>query len=487
VVNTVHGLYATPEDGALKRAAVLGVERVAARFSDLELYQSREDLEWVRRLGIVRPERSALLGNGIDLSVFDPSRVPPERIRRLRAELGIQPDARVVGTVGRLVEEKGYLEFFAAARAIRAEQPDVRFLAVGAPDDAKSDVIGPGEIEAASPNVVVTGWREDVRDLLALMDVFVLASWREGLPRSAIEAAAMGKPLILTDVRGCREVVRDGIDGILVPPRQPAELTAAILRMLQDAELRMRTGRAARAGALERWDERRVAESILTSYRALTATGLRAVNGSRNGGAPSANGTVRVREAARGDAPAMAALHRAGLPDAFLPTLGDAFLRRLYRAVIEDRQAVAVVAENGHGVVGFATGVRSVKSFYRRFFIRHGLTAGVAAAPKLLKVSSLRRIDETARYLRTMRRLPEAELLSIAVAPDHRQRGVASSLARAVASGLADRGVAEMKVVVASENAPANRFYRRLGFRHVGSLSVHEGRQSAVWVIECRS
>ncbi|MEX0817698.1 MAG: glycosyltransferase, partial [Gaiellales bacterium] len=105
--------------------------------------------------------------------------------------------------------------------------------------------------------------------LIAIMDVFVLASWREGLPRSAIEAAAMGKPLVLTDIRGCREVVRTGIEGFLVPPRNPAELAVAIRRLLDDVVLRDRMGEAARSRATERFDEAQVAQRIVAHYRRL--------------------------------------------------------------------------------------------------------------------------------------------------------------------------------------------------------------------------
>jgi glycosyltransferase involved in cell wall biosynthesis len=107
VVNTVHGLYATPEDRLRKRAAVLGAEWLAGRCSDLELYQSEEDLRWAARLRLARRGRSHLLGNGTDVGHFDPARVPPERAAALRRELGIPADAVVVGGVGRLVAEKG--------------------------------------------------------------------------------------------------------------------------------------------------------------------------------------------------------------------------------------------------------------------------------------------------------------------------------------------------------------------------------------------
>ena len=184
---------------------------------DLELYQSEEDLAWAGRLRLARKGRSHLLGNGTDTGFFDPAQVPPERAAALRRELGLPADALVVGAVGRLVAEKGYRELFAAARAVRQADPRVRFLAVGTPDLDKADAISEAELAAAAGDVLVTGWRDDVRDLLAVMDVFVLASWREGMPRSAIEAAAMGKALVLTDIRGCREVARHDREALLVP------------------------------------------------------------------------------------------------------------------------------------------------------------------------------------------------------------------------------------------------------------------------------
>jgi glycosyltransferase involved in cell wall biosynthesis len=269
VLNTVHGLYAMPDDRLAKRVPVLAMEWLAARCSDLELYQSEEDLAWARRIHLVRPGRSEHLGNGIDLAQFDPRAVDTERVLELRRSLGIGEGTLVVGAVGRLVAEKGFRELVTAARTIQAERADVRFLAVGAPDPEKADAIGEQELRAVAPHVQVIGWSDQVRDLLAMMDVFVLPSWREGLPRSAIEAAAMAKPLVLTNIRGCREVVRDGVEGRLVPPRDPVALAAAIRELLEDPDRRARLGAAARARAVERFDERRVGTLVAASYRRL--------------------------------------------------------------------------------------------------------------------------------------------------------------------------------------------------------------------------
>ncbi len=269
VVNTVHGFYATPEHSRTRRLPVIALEWAAARFSDLEFYQSAEDLAWARRLRLVAPGRSVHLGNGTDLTRFDPSTVSARRVADLRRELGIPPRALVVGTVGRMVAEKGYREFFAAARDVRRTLPDVRFLAIGDIDVGKGDAISEREIANASADVVFAGWRTDIPDLLALMDVFVLASWREGVPRSAIDAAAMGKPFVLTDIRGSREVARHGFEGLLVPPREPERLAAAITLLLEDPPLRARLGACARQRAIERFDERRVADVVVDMYRKL--------------------------------------------------------------------------------------------------------------------------------------------------------------------------------------------------------------------------
>lgn len=269
VVNTTHGLYATPEDRLRRKVPVLALEWLAARFSDLELFQSEEDLAWARRTRLVRWPKSLLLGNGTDLARFEPGAVSLHRIRRIRAELGFAPDAVIVGTVGRLVAEKGYRELFAAARKLSADISDIGFLVVGPTDPGKRDALTARDLDAEGANVVFAGWRDDVRDLLAVMDVFVLASWREGVPRSAIEAAAMGKPLVLTDIRGCREVARDGIEGILVPPRSPDRLSAAIASLILDPSLRSRLGDAARLRAVERFDERRVEDVVIAEYQRL--------------------------------------------------------------------------------------------------------------------------------------------------------------------------------------------------------------------------
>ena len=476
VVNTVHGLYATPEDPIGRRASVLGAEWIAGRCSDLELYQSAEDLAWARRLHLPRAGRSVLLGNGIDLSRFGPRDRDVEPTGELRETLGFDDEDVVVGTVGRMVLEKGYDEFFRAARVVRSQNPRARFLAIGQSDPDKPDAVTAAQIEAAGEDVIFTGWREDVSDLMRAMDVFVLPSWREGLPRAAIEAAASGLPLVLTDIRGCREVATDDVEGFLVPVRDPVALASAILRLVEGPGLRERMGRAARAKAEASFDERRVVQMVVRSTIDLIGSPE-----------PSSPGPTTLRRASSADVRTMARLHRSALPTAFLPTLGERFLGRLYRSIVEDPEADAWVAVDRGQVIGFATAVPSVRAFYRRFVRRDGLAAAVAAAPRLISPSVARRAIETARHPTDGPSLPDAELLSIAVAPAYRSSGVGGELVVAIRRSLAGRGVGEMKVVVGADNEGANRFYERIAVGAPTRVEVHEGTPSNVWVLTCPS
>jgi len=268
IVNTVHGLYATPDHSVAKRSAVYGAERLAAACSSAELYQNEEDMALMARLG-VPANRQVLLGNGIDLERFTPSQRGLGR-KRVRAELGIADDELVVGIVGRLVWEKGYREVFAAARALGDL---ARFVVVGPSDSAKPGAVDLASIEAAKQDgVVFVGHRADMVDLYEAFDVFVLASYREGFPRSLMEASAMGLPVVATDIRGCRQAVKEPETGTLVPRRDAARLQSAIERLLWDPELRRRQGEQARRHARDHFDDQRVIEITLDAYERLRAT-----------------------------------------------------------------------------------------------------------------------------------------------------------------------------------------------------------------------
>jgi len=276
VVNTLHGFYFHNYTSAAWRRFYISMEKIAARCSDVILSQSREDIQTALQEGVCSAEKIKYLGNGINLQQFDRERLGLETLEEKRRELGLPSDVAVVGFVGRLVAEKGILELMAAAGMVRQRLPDVRFLVVGPVDHAKADALSPDIARAygVADICVFTGLRQDMPELYALMDVFVLPSRREGLPRAPMEASSMGVPCVVTDVRGCREVVEDNRNGLRVPLDDISSLTDAIVELLINRDRARQMGDEGRVLARERFDERLVFEKVKTEYaRLLSAKG----------------------------------------------------------------------------------------------------------------------------------------------------------------------------------------------------------------------
>ncbi|HEV7525804.1 MAG TPA: glycosyltransferase, partial [Acidimicrobiia bacterium] len=226
-----------------------------------------EDLDMLRRIG-VRSDKLHLLGNGVDLGRFDPDAVPADSRAALRREWGVPADAIVCGAVGRLVHEKGYRDLFGAARLLRDASPEVHFVIVGPRDDAKSDALSAAEIDRArqEPNVHMVGARDDVEACYTAFDMYALASYREGFPRSAMEAAAMSLPVVATNIRGCRQVVDHGRTGLLVEAHDADALAGAVGEIAADASHRGRMAVAGREKALKEFDDRRCIDVTLAVY-----------------------------------------------------------------------------------------------------------------------------------------------------------------------------------------------------------------------------
>lgn len=268
VVNTVHGLYATPDDRLPRRLVVYALEAAASRFSHAELVQNPEDLALLQRFHLAARHKLTLLGNGVDLVRFRPGAIAQDQREGMRRAMGIDLDQVVVGTVGRLVLEKGYAELFEAARTLPR---NARLVVVGPSDPEKTDSVPSSVItDAQEAGVLFLGHREDVERIYPLFDVFVLASHREGFPRACMEAAASGLPVVATDIRGCRQVVSHGQNGFLVPIKHPERLAAAITALVNDAGLRTRMGAAGRVKAEADFDEQAVVGTVLSTYSRLS-------------------------------------------------------------------------------------------------------------------------------------------------------------------------------------------------------------------------
>jgi glycosyltransferase involved in cell wall biosynthesis len=280
VVNTIHGFYFHDRTPAAARRFYIALERVAARCSSAILSQNQEDIATAIRERICPHQRIQHLGNGIDLALFDPARFSAHDRRQQRRSLGIPEDARAVGFVGRLAAvRKGFLDFLRACAQVGAALSAARFLVVGEPDRGKADMVDPATAAeyGIADHCIFLGQlpNEELPAVYAAMDLLVLPSLFEGVPRVAMEAAAMGLPVVATDVKGNREVVEHRESGLLVPYGAPHDLAGAILAILRSPELARSMSEAGRQLALRRFDERRVFERVLAVYaRQLRAAGV---------------------------------------------------------------------------------------------------------------------------------------------------------------------------------------------------------------------
>lgn len=220
--------------------------------------QNPDDVALFERAGFVDRSRIRLIpGSGVDCSRFTARSEARDAKQPLRVLLA-----------ARLLWDKGIAEYIAAARQLKAEGRDIRFLLAGDPDPGNPAAVPEADVRGWVDEGVVEwlGHVDDMPALFARTDIVVLPSYREGLPKGLIEAAACALPLVTTDVPGCREVVTDGVDGLRVPVRDAAALARAIARLQDDPALARRLGEAARAKALSQFDERVVLAATLSVY-----------------------------------------------------------------------------------------------------------------------------------------------------------------------------------------------------------------------------
>lgn len=264
IAYTAHGFYFHKDTSRPLRGIFVAMEKLAASWSDIVFIQSREDWEEASRLRLAPREKLIHIGNGVDIERFDRKR-NAQAAARFREQNKLE-GALLVGFVGRLVREKGSMEFVRSAACIKREIPQAKFVMVGAPlpsdrDSCIEDIELLRMQYALERDFLLVGYRTDVEIILAALDVFVLPSYREGMPRSIIEAMAASLPVVATDIRGCREEVVDGVTGILVPPRDHESLARAVVDLLRSEEIRARMGEAGRRLAVEKFNERRVISS----------------------------------------------------------------------------------------------------------------------------------------------------------------------------------------------------------------------------------
>jgi glycosyltransferase involved in cell wall biosynthesis len=252
------------------RPVDLILQAAASRAASMTVFQNRDDQAYFLRRRLAHEETSTLIpGSGIDTVLLRSKRPSASELASLRHELGIE-NGRVVTMVSRLVRTKGVAEFCAAARAVRRERPDCTFLLVGPLSSEGWQAVPLAQVED-NPDVRWLGPRPDVPALLAVSDVFALPTfYREGIPRALLEAGAMGLPLVATDMPGCRDVVRDGWNGVLVSPRDVQTLTRALLDLLDaEPDVLRRMGENSREHVERHFTLDRVTDAYVEIYRRL--------------------------------------------------------------------------------------------------------------------------------------------------------------------------------------------------------------------------
>ena len=227
------------------------------------IVQNHDDRDFVRDTLHVASEDIVLIpGSGVDLDLFRPATDHPQRqnSKKLRVVLA-----------ARMLRDKGVIEFAEAAKILRNRVPSVEFILAGTTDLANRSAIQPAQIEAWVKEERVTwcGQVDEMAKLYSEADIACLPSYREGLPKSLIEAASSGLPIVTTDVPGCREVVRDGETGFLVPAKDYTALANALARLIDSPDLRHQMGSNARKLAETRFGQNEISDQIIAVYEEL--------------------------------------------------------------------------------------------------------------------------------------------------------------------------------------------------------------------------
>lgn len=263
VLNNISGLGTAFIKQSWLTPVVSNLYRFALRKSHTIFFQNPDDRDLFVGKKLVPGQRTRLLpGSGIDLEAYRPD------------PLSGAPTTTTFLLVARMLWDKGVGEFVEAARLVKREHPTARFQLLGFADADNRTAVSRDQLDAwvAEGLVEYLGATDDVRPFLRAADCVVLPSYREGLPRSLLEAAAMGKPLIATDVPGCREIVSDGNNGFLCAARDPSSLATAIRKLLTlPTDARAEMGKKSREMVENRYDEKIVHRIYLDALQSAIA------------------------------------------------------------------------------------------------------------------------------------------------------------------------------------------------------------------------
>lgn len=240
----------------LKPLVLLAYRLLLNPFNSVAVFENPDDLTYFEKLGIVKYSR-LIRGAGVNTLQFGSSNEPNE--------------VPVVLLAARMLWDKGVGEFVEAAKILQQQSISARFVLVGAPDKENPESINQSQLLEWQDAGIIEWWgqHEDMPQVFAQAHIVCLPSYREGLPKVLIEAAACGRPIVATDVPGCREIVRHNENGLLIPAKDPQALAVALNRLLNDAELRESMGKRGRAMVEAEFSTEYVVEQTLQLYKEL--------------------------------------------------------------------------------------------------------------------------------------------------------------------------------------------------------------------------
>lgn len=269
IIYTAHGFYFHDNMPKITYRIFVIIEKLMAKlFTDYIFTQSQEDYKSAIKLGIIDKKKLLCIGNGVDIDKFNYKNVDID-IGQFKKNLGLPADSRILCFIGRLIKEKGVLDLLSAFKDLIEDYSNLYLIIIGDICLHERDLKTKDKIDCflrdnkLKNHILLTGRRNDITELLKVSDIFILPSYREGVPRSIIEAMAMGKPVVATNIRGCREEVVDGETGYLVNICAPNEIYKAVKKLLDNKHMARQFGINGRERAERLFNEEKVLEKEL--------------------------------------------------------------------------------------------------------------------------------------------------------------------------------------------------------------------------------
>lgn len=268
IVNLVEGLGSFYVKDTMKNIVIRTLmERLYKKAFSLSngcIFVNSDDPAYMVQKKLISKEKVKIIKSvGVDTKKFDMALFDEEKIQNIKQKLGVE-NKLIVLMVARAIWDKGVREYYEVAKLLQEKYSNVKFIYVGDTDDGNQTCISREFLQ--NGEVLWLGHRDDIVELTAISDIYVLPSYREGLPATLMEATSMGKPIVTTDTFGCRDVVEDGKNGFLVPIRDAKSLAKKIEILIDDSNLRKTMGQMGREKALKEFDIKKVVEQYMEYY-----------------------------------------------------------------------------------------------------------------------------------------------------------------------------------------------------------------------------